>query len=67
MKKKRYVWWEDLDGVTCCPGCGQQVDIYYRETDGLNNPESFKPNFCPDCGQALDWSETRSYGTKEEH
>lgn len=63
--KKRYVWFEDLDGVTCCPNCGHQVDIYYRAS--IQGEESFEPNFCPECGQALDWSDSRSYGVIEEH
>ena len=63
--KKRYVWFEDLDGVICCPKCGHQVDIYYRES--INGEESFNPDFCPVCGQALDWTDTRSYGVIEEH
>ena len=63
--KKRYVWFEDFDGVTCCPNCGHQVDIYFRAS--LHWEESFEPNFCPECGQALDWSDSRSYGVIEEH
>lgn len=63
--KKRYVWFEDLDGVTCCPSCGHQVDIYYRSS--IQGEKSFEPNFCPECGQALDWSDSRSYGVIEEH
>ena len=63
--KKRYVWFEDLDGVICCPSCGHQIYIFYK--DKGFDIESFEPDFCPDCGQALDWSETRSYGFKEEH
>lgn len=31
-----------------CPTCGQSVS---RECDGTDN-------FCPDCGQKLDWSDT---------
>ena len=65
--KKQYVWWEDLDGVTWCPKCGRRVDVYYRDNGIIKDIELFEPSFCPDCGQALDWSETRSYGTKEEH
>lgn len=65
--KKRYVWWEDLDGVTCCPKCGHRVDVYYRDNGIIKDIGSFEQSFCPDCGQALDWSETRSYGVKEEH
>lgn len=65
--KKRYVWFEDLDGVICCPSCGNQIDIFYKRSFPPDEVESFEPDFCPYCGQALDWSETRSYGVKEEH
>ena len=27
----KFVWWEDLDGVCCCPSCGHRVDNYYRD------------------------------------
>lgn len=62
--KKLHVWWEDLDNVICCPNCGNQINLFYR---GYEEPERFEPNFCPDCGQALDWSKTVPYGLKEEH
>ena len=65
--KKRYVWFEDLDGVICCPSCSNQIDIFYKRSFPPYEFESFEPYFCPYCGQALDWSETRSYGVKEEH
>lgn len=63
--KKKYVWFEDLDGIVCCPGCGHQVDNYAEKI--LGEFEFIEPKFCPNCGQALDWSETRSYGVREEH
>ena len=63
---KRYVWFEDLDGVIYCPSCLHRVDIFYQEV-GIDDIESFDPAFCPNCGQELDWSEIRSYGVKEEH
>lgn len=65
--KKRYVWFEDLDGVICCPSCHRQIDIFYKRSFPPDEIVSFNPDFCPYCGQALDWSDTRSYGVKEEH
>lgn len=64
---KKFVWWEDLDGVCCCPSCGHRVDNYYRDEGVTEELELVEPNFCPVCGQALDWTETRSFGVKEEH
>ena len=36
-------------GVFECPCCGESSPLYYN--DNLS-----KPNFCGECGQALDWS-----------
>lgn len=65
--KKRYVWFEDLDSVICCPSCNRRIDNFYRDECVPDDVEPFYPDFCPYCGQALDWSEIRRYGVKEEH
>lgn len=65
--KKKYVWWENLDGVICCPSCGRRIDNLSVDNWLKDDLEPFEPDFCPYCGQALDWSERRSYGVKEEH
>ena len=50
---KKVIWESAKNGKiyafywACCPNCGS--DIYDEEK------EKFK--FCPDCGQALDWSD----------
>lgn len=64
---KSFVWFEDLDGILCCPECGKRVDVYYIDKEVMEDPESFEPEYCPKCGKHLDWSETRSYGVKESH
>lgn len=63
--KNRYVWFEELDGVICCPNCGHRVDEFYR--GDVETPEYFEPAFCPDCGQKLDFAKSIGYGVKEEH
>lgn len=65
---KKYVWYEDLDGVIVCPSCGTYLDGFYRDSMHIEDdgPVRFEPAFCPDCGQALDWTETLPYGAKEE-
>lgn len=66
--KKKYVWFEDLDGVICCPQCRKQVDVYgIVSTEPDVDYERYEPHFCPECGQALDWSRPIRYGTTEEH
>lgn len=69
--KRRYVWREDLENTICCPGCGTNIDHYYKFVDFAVEAEDgfvrLEPEYCPECGQHLDWSETREYGVKEEH
>ena len=65
--KKRFVWYEDLDGIICCPNCHTNLDVFYRDIGIFEQPERFEPKFCPDCGQALDWSEKVLYGENEKH
>lgn len=55
--KKPYYWGDGYDkngnliyDQAKCPACGN--DDY---EEGINN---WGRKFCPDCGQALDWSET---------
>lgn len=64
-EKKRYVWYEDLDGVICCPNCCTRIDDLFHEVCG--EEESVEPDYCPYCGQHLDWTENRMYGTNEWH
>lgn len=38
-----------------CPTCESYIDI---TDDDLHVYEIIPPEYCPNCGQALDWSET---------
>lgn len=38
----------DLDGGVYCPCCLHEFKSHYDET-----------RYCPNCGQALDWSDTK--------
>lgn len=62
---KKYVWYEDLDGTLHCPACRTVISCFYRGS--IDEPERYEPKFCPECGQELDWTDTRPYGTDEEH
>lgn len=62
IELKRFVWLAYLENTIHCPNCGCDLDHFYR-----GDFEQFQPNFCPDCGQELDWMENRLYGVHEEH
>lgn len=38
------------DGDPCCPKC--HYDFYIEDIGQI-----FQPEFCPDCGQAIDWED----------
>lgn len=62
---RKYPWLEDLDSIIYCPTCKKQIDDFWKgDPDNLN---TFNPEFCPYCGQRLDWAETAPYGFREEH
>ena len=44
QKQKIYY---DRECYACCPECGNSYN--------LNKISFLKPEYCPDCGQALDW------------
>lgn len=44
--QKRKIYY-DRESYVCCPECGNSYN--------LNKIVSYRPNYCPDCGQALDW------------
>ena len=69
---KKYVWYEDLDGIIYCPSCQKQIDNLYEECPESDEaPDGYRPiehpEFCIYCGQHLDWTASVWYGTKEEH
>lgn len=42
----------DIDFNLCCPACGGVVGTFEAGED------EYFSKYCPDCGQALDWSDT---------
>lgn len=64
----KYPWLEDLDGILYCPTCLKQIDNIWQDSHGdLENMDLLSPEFCPFCGQHLDWAKTIMYGVLEEH
>lgn len=65
---RKYPWYEDLDGICYCPTCKKQIDNVWQDNNGdLEEMDLLKPEFCPFCGQHIDWTETAPYGFAEEH
>lgn len=62
---KSYIQIEDLDGVFVCPKCKNRVDDIEHEVCG--EYESIEPEYCPYCGQHLDFEKAVGYGVKESH
>lgn len=62
-EKRRYVWFEDIDGVILCPNCEKQLSDLYHEVCG--EVEGIEAEYCPYCGQHLSWAKTAYYGSKE--
>lgn len=49
IPKKVILGYDERDSI-CCPNCKGEI----AEMDDY---DYYKHNYCPDCGQALDWSE----------
>ena len=64
---KKYVWYEDLDGIIVCPNCKKQIDDLYKTDFSEDDYKLIEPEFCVYCGQHLDWAEHVNYGHIEEH
>lgn len=62
---RKYPWFEDLDGIAYCPTCQKQIDDFWK--GNCDNWDEFNPEYCPYCGQHLDWAKTIMYGVPEEH
>ena len=39
-----------------CPRCGKEVGGYVITGDGPDDWSTHKGNYCPECGQKIDWS-----------
>lgn len=50
MPKKVILGYDERDSI-CCPNCKGEI----AEMDDY---DYYKHNYCPDCGQALDWGDT---------
>lgn len=58
-EKKKVVYIKrDLTGLTvpCCPSCNKSINVHVDIYCGFEEKE-YTVNFCPFCGQALDWDE----------
>lgn len=64
-ENKSYIQFEDLDGIFICPRCQKRVDDIEHEVCG--EYESIEPEYCPYCGQHLDFEKSVGYGVKESH
>lgn len=62
---RKFPWYEDLDGICYCPNCENRVDDFWK--GNCDDLDTFNPEFCPYCGQHLDWTETVLYGLIETH
>lgn len=51
IPKKVILGYDERDSI-CCPNCKGEI----AEMDDY---DYYKHNYCPDCGQALDWSDTK--------
>lgn len=62
---RKHPWYEDLDGVCYCPACEKQIDDLWK--GDADEADPLEPEYCPYCGQHLDWLQTVPYGLEEEH
>ena len=62
---KRYIWYEDLDNIFVCPRCQKRIDDIEHEVCGEQELIDF--DYCPYCGQHLDFEKSVPYGTNEFH
>lgn len=51
IPKKVILGYDEQDSI-CCPNCKGEI----AEMDDY---DYYKHNYCPDCGQALDWSDEK--------
>ena len=51
IPKKVILGYDERDSI-CCPNCKGEI----AEMDDY---DYYKHNYCPDCGQALDWSDEK--------
>ena len=55
-EEKRKPIFEDLDGILICPRCSCDILRYHKDDFDGECDMDWDPEYCPECGQHLDWS-----------